>query len=98
RPDGRNISPLASQASFGAATPTALLSSFNGINPNGTWTLFIADVSAGGGQPTLMSWGMDLVGVPEPASIVEGGLAALFLAGVVVLYRLKRVNVRPVTA
>ena len=90
QPDGRNISPLASGAAFDAATPTALLSSFNGLNANGSWTLFIADVS-NGDQSTITSWGVniDTAAVPEPGSIVEGGVAVLFLGGVIGLYRLK---------
>ena len=54
---------------------SALLSSFNGLNPNGTWTLFIADAS-GGGQSTLQKWSVSIEGVPEPGSIallVSGG-------------------------
>ena len=48
---------------------TALLSSFNGSNPNGTWTLFIADAS-GGGQSTLQKWSVSIEGVPEPAAVL----------------------------
>ena len=62
-PDGRNISPLASAGSFDSGYPLALLSSFNGQNANGNWTLFIADVS-GGGVSTVTSWGLDIAAVP----------------------------------
>ena len=89
-PDGRNISPLATVAAFDAATPTALLSSFNGLNPNGTWTLYIADVN-GGEQGTVTSCGLDLgvASVPEPGSMLEDALAAIFLGGAIGIYRLK---------
>ena len=78
-PDGRNISPLSSTATFSLTSPSAMLGSFNGGNANGNWTLFIADVSPGD-QSTLTSWGLDIGVVPEPASMV------LFLGGVVGLY------------
>ena len=78
-PDGRNISPLSSPATFTLTSPSAMLDSFNGLNANGSWTLFIVDVSSGD-QSTVTSWGLDIAAVPEPASMV------LFLIGVVGLY------------
>jgi subtilisin-like proprotein convertase family protein len=93
-PDGRNISPLSSAATFSTTSPTALLNSFNGIDAGGNWTLFIADVS-GGDQSTVTSWGLDIAAVPEPASLVEGAVAVLFLGGVVGLYRIKGAKAQP---
>jgi hypothetical protein len=87
-PDGRNINPVSSPATFSSTSPTALLGSFNGLNANGNWTLFIADVS-GGDVSTVTSWGLDIASVPEPGSIVEGSVAVLFLGGVIGLFRLK---------
>lgn len=54
-------------------------SSFVGLNPNSTWSLFIADTS-GGGVSTLQSWGlqMDIVAVPEVEAWVAAALAGLF--------------------
>lgn len=64
RPDGRNIDP-------GSVADTdargALLNSFNGLNPNGNWTLFVADMQTGG-QVQLNSWGVSISAVPEPAT------------------------------
>lgn len=64
RPDGRNVDP-------GSVTDTdnrgALLNSFNGLNPNGNWTLFVADMQSGG-QVQLNSWGVSVTAVPEPAA------------------------------
>ena len=94
--DGRNLSPLSSGALFDAASPTALLSSFTG-NANGNWTLFIADVS-GGGVSTVTSWGVDIAAVPEPASLIEGSVAVLFLGGVIGLYRIRTARARPLPA
>jgi hypothetical protein len=51
------------------------LMSFLGVDPDGTWTLFIADTSSGG-LTTVQSWGLqiDIVAVPE----VEAWIAAAF--------------------
>jgi len=87
-PDGRNISPLASTTTFSSTSPSALLSSFNGENANGTWTLYLADVS-GGYQSTLNGWSLEIAAVPEPASLIEGTVAVLLLGGIVWLYRRK---------
>ena len=43
----------------------ALLSGFNGLDPNGNWTVFVADV-AGGDSHTLVSWGLEISGTEEP--------------------------------
>ena len=40
-----------------------------GGNPNGTWTLFFADLVAGGGNETLNGWSLDITAVPEPANV-----------------------------
>jgi subtilisin-like proprotein convertase family protein len=89
QPDGRNVDPLTGNLS--TAARTALLSSFNGLNTSGGWTLFIADVS-GGDVSTLNSWTLgitEIAAVPEPASLIEGSMAVLFLGGVIGLYRLR---------
>jgi subtilisin-like proprotein convertase family protein len=63
------------------------LSAFKGMDPNGTWTLFFADISSGE-QSTLVSWSLDITAVPEPTTIALG----VFLAGAgtVSLYRWRR--------
>jgi subtilisin-like proprotein convertase family protein len=50
-----------------------------GTSPNGTWSLFIADLS-GGGVSTVQSWGlqMDIVAVPEVETWVAAALAGAF--------------------
>jgi subtilisin-like proprotein convertase family protein len=55
------------------------LSTFVGLAPNGSWSLFIADLS-GGGVTTVQSWGlqMDIVAVPEVETWVAAALAGLF--------------------
>ena len=57
QPDGENIDPQSDPALFPAAQ-SAMLNSFIGMDPNGTWTLFMADFSSGG-QSTLANWSLN---------------------------------------
>jgi subtilisin-like proprotein convertase family protein len=68
QPDGRTVDPVAtSPDDFDAAARDAMLSSFQGVTPDGTWVLFLADLGPGG-QSTLLSWSLQIVTVPEPAT------------------------------
>jgi len=71
--DGRAVHPL---AVLDTDPRTALLDSLVGLNPNGNWTLFLADVDGGGAQATLVGWGL-IIMVPEPTT---AGLAVLGLS------------------
>lgn len=55
------------------------LASFLGGSPNGTWTLFVADLSAGS-VTTVQEWGlqMDIVAVPEVETWIAAALAGAF--------------------
>lgn len=55
------------------------LGSFVGGPANGTWTLFVSDLS-GGGITAVQSWGlqMDIVAVPEVETWVAAALAGMF--------------------
>jgi subtilisin-like proprotein convertase family protein len=53
---------------------TAYLSNFNGLDPNGQWTLFIADLAAGD-RATLVRWGLEIE--PERANPVPEGVMTL---------------------
>jgi len=55
---------------------------FGGMTANGTWTLFLADMSVGGGTSTLNSWGLDInvQMVPEPAETGLLGMGGAALA------------------
>src|SRR5882724_3459303 len=74
QPDGRNINPQSDPGVLGAFTTNSFLSSFDNSSPDGTWTLFLADLS-GGGQSTVVSWNLDITTVPEPSSFVLTGIA-----------------------
>lgn len=56
---------------------TATLLAFNNLDPNGDWTLFLADVSSGE-QCTVKSWGLQIEVVPEISPLVP---ALLLLSG-----------------
>jgi hypothetical protein len=43
-------------------------SSFNTLDPNGTWTLFLADISSGS-QSRIDTWGLEIEVVPEPVNV-----------------------------
>lgn len=77
-PDGLNVDPKSAPSVFDTAQPTADLSSFSGNSPNGTWTLFVADMVSGS-DGTLVSWGLTVVTIPEPQSWVflAGGVGLL---------------------
>ena len=75
--DGRDVNPLASPATLYGTGRATFSGTFGGMNPNGDWTLVFADVSGGGGQSQITSWGLDIDAVPEPvntALAVFGGL------------------------
>jgi hypothetical protein len=80
QPDGRALDPESAAGLFDTAPRLSLLSAFNGMDPNGDWTLFLADVSPGG-ESTLVSWGLEVTLVPEPGigALTASGLAALVL-------------------
>jgi subtilisin-like proprotein convertase family protein len=46
---------------------------YGGLVGNGTWSLFLADLSAGN-QSTLASWSLDISTVPEPSALTLGAL------------------------
>jgi hypothetical protein len=77
--DGQNINPLSAPGNFSANGGTITLDgTFGGLNPNGNWTLFIADVVSGGGATTLNSWGLAITAVPEPDVRALGAFALVF--------------------
>jgi subtilisin-like proprotein convertase family protein len=73
--DGRNVDP---DAVLDTDARTRQQDVFNGINPNGEWTLFVADMSRSG-TAQLDSWGLDIQAVPEPATMSLLGLSGLAL-------------------
>lgn len=71
-PDGRNVDPdLVSPSS----PRDSMLSSFNALPLDGTWSLFVSDLSAGGTH-RIDGWSMRVQAVPEPGPVA---LTVLFL-------------------
>ena len=66
-PDARAVDP---SIVTDLSPRTADLTSFGAVPADGTWTLFIADVS-GGDTSQLASWGMEFTGspIPEPSAL-----------------------------
>ena len=76
---GANTFSAAPTGSWLTDNTSGSLASFLSTSPNGTWSLFIADLS-GGGVSTVQSWGlqMDIVAVPEVETWVAAALAGMF--------------------
>jgi subtilisin-like proprotein convertase family protein len=74
--DARNVHPL---SVLDTDARTATLESFTTLNPNGSWTLFLADVSSGE-QSAITGWGLEIAAVPESSAMVP---ALLVLTGAV---------------
>ena len=76
---GANTFSAAPTGSWLTDNTSGSLASFLSTAPNGTWSLFIADLS-GGGVSTVQSWGlqMDIVAVPEVETWVAAALAGAF--------------------
>jgi hypothetical protein len=74
QPDGRNVDP-ASVTDLDLRNQS--LSDFDGLDPNGNWTLFVADLEYGG-TLQLISWGVNITATAVPDSDLLGlGAAAI---------------------
>lgn len=75
--DGENVDPQGS--SVGSAPATTSLTSLNGSDPNGTWVLFLSDLSPGG-VSTWNDWTLNIttaaVPEPEPWALIAMGVLA----------------------
>jgi subtilisin-like proprotein convertase family protein len=77
RPDARSTFPT---QALDTDPRTQFLNNFAGLNPNGSWTLFVADVSAGG-TATITQWGLEITPVPEnPATALVAGILLVLTA------------------
>lgn len=73
-------SPTSGQ-SYRPDSGSSSLGNYNTYNPNGTWTIFFADMASGGGSgpSTLVSWSLDITAVPEPVNMALGVFGGLGL-------------------
>jgi subtilisin-like proprotein convertase family protein len=74
QPDGRVLDPESPGSQFETAARSNMLALFNGMDGNGLWTLYVADLSPLG-ESTLVSWGLNITMVPEPAPATLLGCA-----------------------
>lgn len=64
--DGRDVSPLSSPATLYGTSRGTFSAKFEGMDPNGEWSLVFADLVAGGGRSQITSWGLDIEAVTSP--------------------------------
>ncbi|MGD0744998.1 MAG: hypothetical protein ABSA45_07570 [Verrucomicrobiota bacterium] len=85
---------IPSNISYNPAGGSTAFQSYNGMNSQGSWVLFIADLSGGDtSQSMLNSWSLTLDVVPEPitwALIIFGAGSLLIVAGRWCRVRLRR--------
>lgn len=86
-PDGRNVAP---SLSYDTTPRTAMLSGFDGQDPNGSWTLFLTDASSGG-TAVLTDWKLIVTSVPEPTTTGLLAIGAGLLAATSLLHRRRTV-------
>jgi len=65
------------QANDGLAAFGGIGGTFTGLDPNGTWTLFLSDRSQVD-QSMVVNWSLQIEAVPEPATWALIGFGALF--------------------
>ena len=99
--DGGAGGSIHNYGSGGAGVPTGTYSpdsggltfagAYGGINPDGNWTLFFADLSAGGGQSELVNWSLSINAVPEPVNVALGIFGGIVL--IVIVARTRPVRI-----
>jgi subtilisin-like proprotein convertase family protein len=80
QPDGRHDSL--------SSTRDAMLSNFNGMDPNGDWTLFVADLSSVG-IGTLNNWSLNIEGTSQAVPDAGGSTLALTSVALIMIFGLK---------
>ncbi|MEI7728392.1 MAG: immunoglobulin domain-containing protein [Verrucomicrobiota bacterium] len=92
-PDGRTADP---ESVTNTSPRIASLSAFNGSDPNGTWTLFIADADSGL-DSTLTSWGLEINGVAYPPTIIQQPASRQAIVGQTVTFSVTASTMTPAT-
>jgi subtilisin-like proprotein convertase family protein len=75
QPDAREIDP---DNALDTSPRTAFLSSFEGLDANDDWILYVADVATGDTM-IFEGWTLTITGVPEPTQVALGLLGGLLL-------------------
>ena len=80
----------------GTYNAAGTLGTFNNSSANGEWTLFFADMTAGGGQSQLTGWSLGITAVPEPVNVAMAIFGVSFIGvGAVRGYRNSRKATHP---
>jgi len=68
---------------YNPSAGSVAFTSYNGMNPNGNWVLFVSDLSGGDNAnvSVLNSWSLTFNAVPEPVNVALGVFAVALLAG-----------------
>ncbi|HEX3988334.1 MAG TPA: hypothetical protein VHZ30_02810 [Verrucomicrobiae bacterium] len=59
----------------------AFSSAYNGMDPNGVWTLYLENGVSGGDPSMLVSWSIGINAVPEPTNVAMGIFGVCAIAG-----------------
>lgn len=73
--DGRAVDP---DVVLDTSPRSDMLANFSGLDPNGTWTIFVADMNQNG-NAIFDSWGLNITIIPEPQSLFLLTLGGLLL-------------------
>ena len=63
----------------GTYNAAGTLGTFDNSSANGNWTLFFADMTAGGGQAQLTGWSLNVTAVPEPVNVAMAAFGTIFV-------------------
>ena len=91
---GQSLSPSSATTYTIDFNTSGFHDAFNGLNPNGTWTLFFAD-SVNGDTTTVNSWSLDITAVPEPVNMAMAVFGVVVVAAGGVRRYLKARNATP---
>lgn len=93
KPDGRNSDPLDLAALCDVPRAT-FTDTFGGLDPNGDWFVFFADLS-GGAQTRVDSWGLRIYTCPPTPIAPEPSTAALSILALGCISYIRRRTRRP---
>jgi hypothetical protein len=82
---GSNIVPTGTSLPESSGSTAA--SKFGALAATGDLTLFLSDLTAGGGQSQALNWGIGISAVPEPVNVALATFGGVVLAGIMVRSR-----------
>jgi hypothetical protein len=76
-----NVNNTAGLGTTGPNGSLAFGSAYNGMDPNGVWTLYLENGVSGGDSSSLVSWSVGIDAVPEPTNVAMGIFGVCAIAG-----------------